>query len=427
MLLGLRGTAQIQFHSFKEVLKYADDHAFAIQSAKIGEQIAVSEKKEAGADLFPSINPSFGYTDNITLQPALVPAQIFNPEAPDGAFEELTFGTKYNYAASLQVQWDVLNFQKIFALQTANTATESSKIKTEINRFKTYNQLASTYYSILLTQESIRIYEENVDVSASIYEHAQEKYQQGIISEADLNRAKIQQRQNQRNLKNAKNNLEQFYLQFQSQLNTNEPITITDAPQNFELEHTAIQNRHPEVLLQEAEVLKYQSIVKQTKAIRYPSLSLVYQNNRNWATNDFMGFSNANELPQQFFGVQLNLSGLLSPSTKQKINQSKGNLQIQQLQLENTILVKQQEDELLQLQLKQAADQLAENKEILALQKQNDVHAENKYQSELISLDDRLNKYGDLLAVQDNYLQSLAAYTLAQYKIYIRQIDFKAN
>ena len=76
---------------------------------------------------------------------------------------------------------------------------------------------------------------------------------------------------------------------------------------------------------------------------------------------------------------------------------------------------------MLQLQLEQASDQLEDNREILALQQQNDLHAENQYQKGVTSLTRRLDHYNDLLAVQDQYLQSLAEWTLAQYKIYIRQ------
>jgi len=417
--------AQIQFQSFQEVLKYADARAMAIRSAHIGEQIATAEHKEAKSYLFPTVSTSLGYNDNITLQPNLVPAQVFNPGAPEGDYEELTFGTKYIYSAGIQAQWDILNFQKIFAIQTANLEVEKSKINTEVNRYKIYNQLASTYYSILLTQESIRIYEENVQVAESIFEHAKDKYREGIISEAELNQAEINKRQNQRSLNLAENNLDRFYIQLQSQLNTNEHIAVTDTPEKFVLENTSIQAAHPEILWQEAEVSKHESLLKQTKALRLPALSLVYQNNQNWATNDFMGISDASTLPQQLFGLRISLSGLLSGSTRQKIKQAEGALQLQQLQLDNIRLVKQQEDQLLQLQLQQASDQLAEYKQILALQEENDVHTEHKYQSGIVSLDQRLDKYDDLLTAQNSYLQSLADYTLAQYKVYIRQIDFQ--
>lgn len=425
-LFALPAAAQIQFNSIQEVLNYADANAVAIQSAVIGEQIALEQKKEAGSYLLPTLNSTLGYNDNITLQPTLIPAETFNPDAPEGTFEELVFGTKYIYSAGIQVQWDVLNFQKIFTKQTASLATEESRLNTEVSRYNTYNGLASTYYSILLTQASIGIYEKNVEVSASILDLARTKYDDGLISEPEINLAEIKHLNNQRMLMQANDNLRQFYIQLQSQLNTRDTINILDTPESFVTASTTIETTHPEVLLLETEARKQESTLKQNKAMRIPSLSLVYQYNQSLATNDFWGFSDAIDLTQQYFGAKVTLP-LINTSTRYKVRRTKEELALQQLQLESTRLAKQKEDELLQVQLKQANDQLNKQKRILALQEKNDVHAENKYESGIISLEQRLDQYDDLLAAQDTYLQSLASFTLSQYKLFIRQLDFQPN
>lgn len=423
LFIGNVVNGQVVFHSFQEVLDYAENKAVSIRSGLINEQMAQTERKEAKYNLFPTIQSSFGYNDNITLQPTLVPSSLFNPQAAEGEFQEMTFGTKYSYTRNFQVNWDVLNFQKIFQLQTANLKIEESRTNTDVHRFNTYNQLASTYYSVLLTQESISLEEKNLEVSRAIFKTAQSKFNSGLISEAELNRAEIKLIQNESKLKTSRNNLIQFTVQLQSQLNTKEEIKIMDSPSRYFLEDHAITSTHPEVLQQEIQLKKYEAQLKQQKAIRYPSLSLLYNNNQTWATNDFMDFSEVNELPQQSFGVQFKLP-IISLGNKQKIDLSKQQIQHQELLLENTKIVKLKDDEMLQLQLEQANEQLAEHRKILHLQEKNDQHAINQYESGLLSLDQRLDLYDDLLIAQNNYLQSLAAQTLAQYKIYVRQIDF---
>ncbi len=425
-LLSLPAVAQIQFNSIQDVLNYADANAVAIQSAKIGEQIALEQKKEAGSYLLPTLNSTLGYNDNITLQPTLIPAETFNPDAPEGSFEELVFGTRYIYSAGIQAQWDVLNFQKIFSKQTASLATEESRLNTEVSRYNTYNSLASTYYSIVLTKESIGIYEENVEVSASILDLARTKYDEGLISEPELNLAEIKHLNNQRLLMQANDNLRQFYIQLQSQLNTRDSIVVLDTPESFITASTTIETPHPEVLLQETEVRKQESVLKQNKAMRIPLISFVYQYNRSLATNEFFGFSDGIDLTQQYFGAKVSLP-VINTSTRYKVRRTKEELALQQLQLESTRLAKQKEDELLEVQLKQANDQLNKQKQILALQEKNDVHAENKYEGGIIDLEKRLDQYDDLLAAQDTYLQSLASFTLSQYKLFIRQLDFQSK
>jgi len=419
--------AQLQFQTIEDVLAYADDHAMAIQGAKIGESLAIAGKKEAQGYLLPSVSASAGYNDNITLQPSLVPAQIFNPGAAEGTVEELTFGRRYLYTVGLQAQWDVLNFQKMFATQVAAIQVNESKIYTATTRFNTYNALASLYYSIVLTQEAIQIYEGNVKTSQSILLQAKEKYEKGLLSAGDLNLAEIKVRQDQQVLSQSQHNLDQFFVQLQTQLNTSEDIQILDAPDQFLLETSEINHPHIEVALQQVSVQKYASILRQKKAAYYPSLNLYYQNNVNWAGDNFFNFSDVNQLPQQVFGLQLSVPIFRGFSTRQSVRQSAWELDLQQQQLANIQLVKQKEDELLQLQWAQASDQLKESQEILELQQESDVHIENRYQSGIIGLDERLNRYNDLLKVQDQYLQSLASLTLSQYKIYIRQIDFQSE
>lgn len=415
---------QIQFQSFQDVLKYADEHAIQIQNAVIGEQIASANEKDASSYLFPSISASAGYNNNIKLQPSLIPAEIFDPNAPPGTFEELTFGTKHNYSLGVQVQWNILNFQKMFASQTANIVAEQSEINTQKSKFNTYNLLASTYYSILLTQEAIVIYKENLKVSESIYTSSNEKYQKGIISEEALYLAEIRQLQNRTNLQQVEYNLNQFYTQLQSQLNTDQIIVVSDSPKNFSITNINFETKHPEIAWQEMEIEKQESLLKEKKALLLPNIDFVYQNNNIWSTDDF---TNVYHLPQQYIGSKLSIPIFSGFSSRSKIKKSKLELQQQELQLENTILVKQKEDDLLLSDVNHYQEELTQNNKIMSLRQENDVHAENKYNSGIISLNERLDSYEDLLNAQNNYLQSLASYTLAKYKLFIRQIDLTSN
>ena len=416
--------AQTTFHSLQEVLDFADTHTIAIKSSESREALLALRTKESKANLLPSFNTYAGYNDNIVLQPSLIPSQILNPSAPEGSLSEVTFGTKYNYYIGGKVQWDVLNFQKLFAVKTADAEWQLGKQNTALYKMNTYNTLANTYYSILLTEEALTIYKENLSVADTIYANAQNKYQKGIISEADLNLAEIKKLQAESTLQNAQSNLAQLYVQFQSQLNISDAINIEDNINSFKYDIQSNTSNHPEVLLKEAEIKKQETIIKQTQALRYPSLSLSYQNTGTWATDDFFNFSNANQLPNQVFGATLSLP-LFTFSTKQKIKQSELELSIKQSELENTKLVKQKEDELLGLKLNQATEQLRQNEKILQLQKTNDTHAENKYKKDVIALDERLKQYEDLLIAQDGYLQSLGALTITQYQLYIRKLNYE--
>jgi len=417
--------SQIQFQSLQEVLNFADNNSFTIQSAQVQQEIDKTNKQQAQSFLYPTVNAVSGLTDNITLQPTLVPNQLLNPSATDDEYTEMTFGKKYVYTAGVIAQWDVLNFQRIFSIQMANLQLEAGEIKIQKAKFDTYNQLASLYYSILLAQKSIEIFTENVAVTDSLQQNAHEKYAKGIISEEELNRVSIQHFQNQKNLQNVQNSLQQLVFQIQTLLNTKEEVQVSgnlETPIVLNSEITAVS---PDVLWQESQVSIYKSQLKQNNALFVPSLSFQYQYNYNFATNDIFNFSNVNKLPSQLLGIKLTIPLFNGFSTSSKVKASKTQLELQEMQLKNVQLSQQKEDEALKLQYKQAIYNLSKDKEILELQHKNDVHIENKYESGVVGLDERMTKYNDLLTAQYGYLQSLADFSLAQYKIYIRQLNFQ--
>jgi len=416
--------AQVRFQSLQEVLNFADTHAIEIQNSKKQEDLLALKKKEAKTNRLPTFITNIGYNDNITLQPLLIPAQVFNPMAPEGSLTKVTAGTKYNYYISSNIKWDVLNFQKQFAVKTADAEWQKGKVNTALNKLNIYNVLANTYYSILLTKEAIEIYKENFSATQSIYNSAKNKYNKGIISEGDLNLAEIKKIQSESNLQNAESNLNQLMIQFQSQLNINDTIEIDDQLNTFIVNELLVNTTHPEVLLKEAEIKKQETIIKQTKAFQLPMFSLSYQNAKNWAGQEFFNFSDINNLSNQVFGANISIP-IANLSTKQKLKQSKLDLDIKKIDLENTKLVKYKEDELLKMRLIHAEQLLRQKENILRLQNSNDKHAENKYQKEIISLDERLNHYEDLLSSQDAYLQTLGSLTIAKYQLYIRTLNYQ--
>lgn len=421
--LGTR--CQVQLGSLQEVLTYADQNAATIQTAKQQEQIAISKSRASKTALLPSVNGAAGFNDNITLQPTLVPANLLNPNAPEGSFNEFTFGRKYLYSSGVQANWDVLNFQKWFDIKCTEAALKLNEANTLNAKYQLYNQLAQTYYSILLTQKYLAFSRENARVADSISGIAADKYKAGIFTEENLNRSRIQQLQALQQVNSLAASYLQLNNQLQSQLSTSEVIILSDTLSEGPIEVSAdpgAMARHPEVLMQEAQVVLNQQQLAQTAALRWPTLTLGYQYNYNWATDKVSDFSGANHLPQQFWGVKLNVPLFNGWNTQSKITQSKIQLAQQQLVLESKKLQTQKEDENLQVQYRQYLNEVLRQKEILELQYKNDAHAGNRYKAGIMGLDERLDKFQDLLQVQNQYMQSLSNYYISYYKLHIRSL-----
>ena len=420
---------QLQIHSLAELLRYADSNAIVLKSSVLQQNISASKAQESKSYLYPSITGTSGFNDNLTLQKTLVPEQLFNPAAPEGSFKEMKFGKQYMYSAGVQAQWDILDFPKIFASKTAALQLKSDLSNTQRTRFNTYNQLASTYYSILMDKDALRIYQQNLSVSKDMLFNAREKYGKGIISEADYNQAAMQNLKNERDVASTEQDIEMLYRQLQTQLDLTETVAIqpNDTTENANpvTDTTFLLPTHPEVAWQQTQVDLANASLKETKALRLPSLSANYAYNYNWAMTGFVDFGNASQLPQQYVGLKLNVPIFTGFTTRQKIAQSQFALKQQELQLENIKISEAKQDEMMVIQYRQSLDKLQKNKDILALQTNTDFHYANQYKSGLISLDTRLTKYKDLLSAQNDFLQSLADYRLAEYKLYIRQLNYQ--
>lgn len=419
--------AQKQFGSLPEVFRYADQHALPLQTSRLQEQISRSAEKQSKAYRLPTISGSGAFTDNITLQPTLVPEKLTNPAAPDNSYRELTFGRPFIYTAGVQAQWDMLNFQKWFASKTAIVQTHVATVQTAQTRYAMYNQLASTYYALLLSQEIDTIYAQNLATTSAIARHVADKYAQGLVSEEQRNRATIQQLQAERTLADIRTQYRQLFYDLQNQLNTTDSLALTETWQQPAESASPVSFApiHPAILLQQSMLELAQSQLSQSKSLLYPSLSVGYQYNYSWATGGFTDFANANRLPQQFLSVRLNVPIFTGFATREKISQSELSIQAQQLQLTQARNQVAQEDQTLLLQYDQNRGQLQKARQILTLQQQNDRHVQNRYDGGIISLDERLDKLNDLFKAQNDYVQSLSNYSVSHYKTVIRQLDFQ--
>lgn len=431
LFFSMAAKAQLQIHSLAELLRYADSNAIVLKTSVLQQNISASRQQESKSYLYPSLMGTSGFNDNLTLQKTLVPEQLFNPAAPDGSFKEMKFGKQYMYSAGLQAQWNFLDFQKIFASKTAAIQLKADQSNTQRARFNTYNQLASIYYSILMDNDALLIYRKNLDLSRDMLANAQEKYQKGIIGEADYNLAAMQNLKNERDVTSTQQDLETLQRQLQTQLDLTETITVQaeDIPAiEIPMADTAfLLLVHPEIAWQQTQVDLANANLKEAKALRMPSLSANYAYNYNWAMTGFVDFGNASHLPQQYVGLKLSVPLFTGFSTREKIVQSQFAVRQQALQLENIKITEAKQDEIMVIQYKQSQDKLQKNKSIMQLQEQNDFHYANQYKSGLISLDTRLTKYKDLLSAQNDYLQSLADYRFSEYKLYIRQLNYQPS
>jgi outer membrane protein TolC len=130
--------------------------------------------------------------------------------------------------------------------------------------------------------------------------------------------------------------------------------------------------------------------------------------------------SAANNLPQQFWGLKLSIPVFNGLFAREKVTQAQIQLHQQQRVLDSQARVAREEDENLLIQLRQSTEDLKQQEAVLRLQSSSDRHTNDRYESAIIGLDERLDKFRDLLLVQNRYMQSLSNYYVSYYQRYLR-------
>lgn len=187
--------AQEKKESYSFSLKEAIDHAiqnnYSAINANRDIEAAKQKKWETTTIGLPQINGNVGYQNNLKLQKQLIPAKIFDKEAPADAFAEVAFGTKHNMSSSLTLSQLIFDGSYLVGLQSAKTylkISENAKIKTnqEIKEI-----VINSYGNVLLADESILILQKNKAILEKTFSDTKEIYKNGLIEEENVEQLQI--------------------------------------------------------------------------------------------------------------------------------------------------------------------------------------------------------------------------------------------
>lgn len=425
-LAGLTAAAQVRFSSMEAVWDYANEHSIQVQAAHTNEELAALGTRSARGRLLPVVTVNGAFTDNIRIQQTLVPAKLFNPAAPEDLYTAASFGRRYIYTGNVAAQMDLLNISSWFSLKSAKLQESITALELEQTKKDLYGQLADSYFSCLLLQEAEKLAEENVSSTTALYTTARNKYSEGLISEAVLNTALI-------NKSKAVQSLQTAQQQQQLQLNNLRillqlPDSLVLSPVTLPADMVAAGEAFvpdPATQLARQQMLLAKNEWQASRAAYAPVLSAVYQFSSQVAADELLQFGNSNTTPQQYWGLRLSVPLFTGGTRKYQTAQSKKVYNLRQEQYKVQQLQSSIVNDNLLLARNSAARSWQQSANILALYKNNDAHAARKMDEGILSLEERLKVYADLLTYQETYLQNMNDYFIQQYRLLLQQINLK--
>jgi outer membrane protein TolC len=133
-----------------------------------------------------ALQPTLNAVGTLTYNSVAAPIFTVGP----GGFE-VTAGSKWSRAGSLQLSWDVLNFRAFPALATAHDQVAVSRLNETQQRRELLLSVASTYYSGLSLRELAQVAARQARATREHALQAQGRYEAGLIQLSSALRARI--------------------------------------------------------------------------------------------------------------------------------------------------------------------------------------------------------------------------------------------
>ncbi len=410
--------AQQSFNSLDSILDFADGHSI---SSKVLEQQALLAKWTKVAALANTINfkspVSFSSTDNLLLPVNFIPADAFG--APGGTLRQITLGQEYVSNFNFNPQIDIINPQNWARVKSAELNKEITGVNGLLNKKALKESIAAAYFNCVALNAQIINSEKSLSVSDSLALIVKNKLDLGIAREQDYNNAKV-------NTLLVSDKLNQLRINRSQQINVIK--VLCDIPANKELliekkgdDNFAI-DKAVSTLESKLQVLQRQYMKNELNVGRLamlPVVSFIYYQGLQQNSNAKFFDNKAEWIQSKYLGLRLTMP---FPPDVTRLSQNytnKVNYRMAELNAEHSILQNEMSNGNLDLELEKANTSVEVNKQVVGLKNANYRKSLNQYNEGILSTENLLTAFMDLLNAKNNLIFATSAldYTMAKIRI----------
>lgn len=292
--------------------------------------------QEYMAALYPSIKASASYTRNLKLP------VIFMPEgSPFGT--TLTVGSDNSYTGGVSGSVPVFIYNVFESIKLGRKDAEISAEKVRENKINLAASIKTTYYNVLLLRKTNDVINQSYQNALVNLSNIQELNANGMVSDYDLIRIKVQ-------VDNIYPNLVQTANAYSNLLNILKVLLNIDVNTPVKLDENELLNYNfDELVIADSSWFDSNSTLKQlaltrqmltiqermVKGSNYPSLVAIGNYQYQTQANNF-NFSDYNWIPTSMVGLQLNIPIFSGFSVRKQLNQVRVSQQQLDLQTQFT-------------------------------------------------------------------------------------------
>jgi outer membrane protein len=387
-------------------------------------QNADAQIDEAYADVWPKIDFSGNYTRNLKLPVLFIPPN--SPFNPTPNTEQFSLGADNSYTFGLSLNQTLFSLKINTAVKIADQYYNYYKTNMTSTQQDVVYQVKQAFYAVLLSEKLLDVNQKSYDVAKANYDNVAAMYKQGVSSEYDFLRAKVQLANVQPALIEAKNNLMMAKNSLKNLLSIGLDTDINVVGE-FKLEKISEEelNKAKEILIKDNPTLQglnlESSILDKNISLQtagyFPTLSAFA--NYGWQAQDntfkFSNYSWANS-----FAVGLSLSVPIFDGFRRKAQ-----IEEAEISKDKVEITKNKLEEGLKTQLTQAELQMDEAKERVEAQQQSVEEANKALQISQTRYNNGIGTQLEILDTQSALTETQTNYEKAIYDFLIAKAEWE--
>jgi outer membrane protein TolC len=343
-------------------LKQAQDYAvkFSTDTRNSRLDVAIAQKKiwETTASGLPQVNATLSYRDNLKIPTTLIPARFLDPDAAEGEFIGLKFGTQHNATLDVTATQLVFNGSYIVALQASKVYLQLAKNQQEKKEIDIRATVASTYHLVLLAEKNREILRSSLDNLRETWRETAAMHQAGFSEATAVDQLQLAVNDLENTLETTERQIETAYrlLKLQMGVDQDRPVMLSDTlasilaamddalppPGDFDL------RRHIDFRMLETQETSMALLLKREQAEYLPTATAYVSLSQSAMRDRFNFFRRGGEwFPAAILGFNLSVPLFTSSARPARVAQAR-------LELEKARNLKKQVADGLQLAMSQA-------------------------------------------------------------------------
>ncbi len=417
-------------YSLQQCIDYALENHTSMKNAKLDYQSSEAKVKETVSIGLPQINGKVDLINNLKVQSQFLPANAFEPTAPEGLVVPIAFGVQYSSNASVTATQLIFDGSYLVGLQAAKVYKELYEKSVTQTKIDVVDKVSKAYYAVLVNEERLSLIRKNKSLIDKLYEDTKAMREAGFADNVSVQRIQV----SKNNLDVEISKLESMVqishalLKFQMGIPQKEIVVLIDKLDAL----IDDMNTLPEDEVSYENRIEYKMLgiqknlmeldVKNFKAKALPSLAAFGTVGANIGSLEFGDvFQLGDWRNYSMVGLSLDVPIFSSMQRKHRISQAK----ISSEKVTNNM---EQLEQSIDLELLQSKLTIHNSLKTIDIQKQNMELAEEVYRVTKIKYDEGMASNYEVIDTETALKDAQTNYYNALYEAIIAKIDYeKAN